>query len=64
MSDFSPKPADVKACGSSNKTQKLRALREKAEQANNGGNSAIESSTGSVKALAGTKKTSFNRKAV
>jgi hypothetical protein len=68
MSDFIPKAAEVKVRGLSPKAQKLQAAREKAAKANNGGNPlAAGSSTASVKAkdsFAGTKKTTFQRKAV
>jgi hypothetical protein len=67
MSDFIPKPAEVKVRGLSPKAQKLQAAREKAAKANNGGNPLAGSSTTSVKAkdsFAGTKKTTFQRKAV
>ncbi len=67
MSDFIPKAAEVKTRGLSPKAQKLQALREKAAKANNGGNPLAGSATTSVKAkdsFAGTKKTTFQRKAV
>jgi hypothetical protein len=67
MSDFIPKPAEIKTRGLSPKAQKLQALREKAAaQAKGGDKSLATSSTASVKAkdsFAGTKKTSFQRKA-
>jgi hypothetical protein len=66
MSDFIPKAAEVKTRGLSPKAQKLQALREKAAKENNGGNPVAGASTASVKAkdsFAGTKKTSFQRKA-
>jgi len=66
MSDFIPKAAEVKTRGLSPKAQKLQALREKAAKANNGGSPIAGASTASVKAkdsFAGTKKTSFQRKA-
>jgi hypothetical protein len=66
MSDFIPKAAEVKVRGLGPKAQKLQALREKAAQAKSSENPAAESSTASVKvkdSFAGTKKTSFQRKA-
>jgi hypothetical protein len=68
MSDFIPKAAEVKTRGLSPKAQKLQAAREKAAaQAKGGDKSLAGSSTASVKAkdsFAGTKKTTFQRKAV
>jgi hypothetical protein len=68
MSDFIPKAAEVKTRGLSPKAQKLQAAREKAAaQAKGGDKSLATSSTASVKAkdsFAGTKKTTFQRKAV
>lgn len=67
MSDFIPKPADVKTRGLGRAAQKLQAAREKAANAKNGTNPLAGSSTTSVKAkdsFAGTKKTTFQRKAV
>jgi hypothetical protein len=66
MSDFIPKAAEIKVRGLGPKAQKLQALREKAAKATNGGNPIAGASTASVKAkdsFAGTKKTSFQRKA-
>ena len=65
MSDFIPKPGERKVSGLGPKAQKLQALREKAEKAKNGGKPVDGSATGSLKtkALAGTKKISFQRKA-
>ena len=67
MSDFIPKAAEIKVRGLGPKAQKLQALREKAAaQAKGGDKSLVTSSTTSVKAkdsFAGTKKTSFQRKA-
>jgi hypothetical protein len=66
MSDFIPKAAEIKVRGLGPKAQKLQAAREKAAKANNGGNPVAGSSTASIKAkdsFAGTKKTSFQRKA-
>jgi hypothetical protein len=63
MSDFIPKASEVKVRGLGPKAQKLLAAREKAEKAKSGGNPIAGSSTTSVKAKAGTKKTSFQRKA-
>ncbi len=64
MSNFIPKPAEIKQRGLGPKAQKLQAAREKAAQEKGEGN-ALAGSTSSVKAkpLAGTKKTSFQRKA-
>jgi hypothetical protein len=68
MSDFIPKAAEIKVRGLGPKAQKLQAAREKAAaQAKNSGNLAAASSTASVKAkdsFTGTKKTTFQRKAV
>jgi hypothetical protein len=67
MSDFIPKAAEIKTRGLSPKAQKLQAAREKAEKANSGTTQAAGASTASVKAkdsFAGTKKTTFQRKAV
>ena len=66
MSDFIPKPAEIKVRGLSPKAQKLQALREKAAaQANGGDKSLAGSSTAPVKAKdsSGFKKTNFQRKA-
>ena len=67
MSNFIPKAGEIKTRGLGPKAQKLQAAREKADQAKSGGNPATGSSTASVKAkdsFAGTKKTTFQRKAV
>jgi hypothetical protein len=68
MSDFIPKAAEVKTRGLSPKAQKLQAAREKAAaQAKGGDKSLATASTASVKAkdsFAGSKKTTFQRKAV
>jgi hypothetical protein len=66
MSDFIPKATEIKVRGLGPKAQKLQAAREKAAKADNGGSPIAGSSTASVKtkdAFAGTKKTSFQRKA-
>jgi hypothetical protein len=67
MSDFIPKASEVKVRGLGPKAQKLQALREKAAaQAKSGDKSLAGSATTSVKvkdSFAGTKKTSFQRKA-
>jgi hypothetical protein len=67
MSDFIPKAAETKTRGLGPKAQKLQALREKAAaQAKSSDKSLAGASTASVKAkdsFAGTKKTSFQRKA-
>lgn len=65
MSDFIPKPSGAKIGGLGPKAQKLQALREKAAQQKNG-KSFSSTPSSSVKAkdsFAGTKKTSFQRKA-
>jgi hypothetical protein len=68
MSDFIPKAAEIKVRGLGPKAQKLQALREKAAaQAKSGDKSLAGATTTPVKAkdsFAGTKKTSFQRKAV
>ena len=67
MSDFIPKPGTVKIGGLGPKAQKLQAMREKAAQGKSGAKPATASSASSVKAkdaFAGTKKTTFQRKAV
>ncbi|MDR3736330.1 MAG: hypothetical protein P4L10_12435 [Acidobacteriaceae bacterium] len=64
MTDFIPKPTEIKMRGLGRKAQKLMALREKAAQANSGGKTPSASSATPAKALAGVKKTAFNRKAV
>ena len=68
MTDFIPKASEPKVRGLGPKAQKLQALREKAAaHAKAGDKSLATSSTASVKAkdsFAGTKKTTFQRKAV
>ena len=67
MSDFIPKAGDIKIRGLGPAAQKLQAAREKAAQAKSGGNPVAGSPVASVKAkdsFAGTKKTTFQRKAV
>jgi hypothetical protein len=62
-SDFIPKAPETKVRGLGPKAQKLQALREKAAKTQNAGNQVAGSSASPVKAKAGTKKTSFQRKA-
>ncbi len=68
MSDFIPKANTAKIGGLSPKAQKLQALREKAAQVKSGAKPGVAAaSTGSVKvkdSFAGSKKTTFQRKAV
>ena len=67
MSDFIPKPAAIKIGGLGPKAQKLAAMREKAANLKSGAKVAAGASTAAVKAkdsFAGTKKTTFQRKAV
>jgi hypothetical protein len=67
MSDFIPKPGAIKIGGLGPKAQKLAALREKAANMKSGAKPAPGASTAAVKAkdsFAGTKKTTFQRKAV
>ncbi len=64
MTDFIPKPTEIKMRGLGRKAQKLMAMREKAAQANAGGKTVTGASATPAKALAGVKKTAFNRKAV
>jgi hypothetical protein len=68
MSDFIPKAGDSKMRGLGPKAQKLQALRDKATaQATGGDKSLAGASTAAVKAkdsFAGSKKTTFQRKAV
>ena len=68
MTDFIPKASEPKVRGLGPKAQKLQALREKAAaQAKGGDKSLATSSSASIKAkdsFAGTKKTTFQRKAV
>jgi hypothetical protein len=67
VSDFIPKAPNVKSRGLARQAQRLQAMREKAAaQAKGGDKTLATSSTASVKAkdsFAGTKKTSFQRKA-
>jgi hypothetical protein len=68
MSDFIPKPGGVKVGGLSRQAQKLQALRDKAEAANN--KTASKPTPGAALSAAkpksnfAGKKTSFQRKAV
>ena len=67
MSDFIPKPGAIKIGGLGPKAQKLAAMREKAANMKSGAKLTSGASTASVKAkdsFAGTKKTTFQRKAV
>lgn len=67
MSDFIPKPGAVKIGGLGPKAQRLAALREKAANMKSGAKPNAGASTAAVKAkdsFAGTKKTTFQRKAV
>ncbi len=67
MSDFIPKPGAVKIGGLGRAAQKLQSAREKAAQVNNGSKPLQASSATPLKAkdaFAGTKKTTFQRKAV
>jgi hypothetical protein len=68
MTDFIPKASEPKVRGLGPKAQKLKAMREKAAaQAKGGDKSLATSSSASIKAkdsFAGTKKTTFQRKAV
>ena len=67
MSDFIPKAGKIKIGGLSRAAQKLQAAREKAEGLKAGGKPGPSVSTASLKAkdsFAGTKKTTFQRKAV
>ena len=67
MSDFVPKPGAIKIGGLGRKAQKLQALRDKADQAKSGVKVSPRDQGASVKAkdnFAGTKKTTFQRKAV
>jgi hypothetical protein len=63
MSDFIPKPGATAVKGLGPKAQKLQAAREKA-QAKKGDTQHADAAGQSAKAKAGTKKTSFQRKAV
>jgi hypothetical protein len=67
MSNFIPKAGEIKVRGLGPKAQKLQAARDKAAQSKTGGNPISGSSTVSAKAkdsFAGSKKTTFQRKAV
>ena len=67
MSDFIPKPGKVKVGGLSRAAQKLQSAREKAAQVKNGEKPKSSASAAALKAkdsFTGTKKTSFQRKAV
>lgn len=67
MSDFIPKAGAIKVGGLGRKAQKLQAARDKADQVKSGAKPAPGASMSSFKAkdsFAGTKKTSFQRKAV
>ncbi len=67
MSDFIPKAGAIKIGGLGRKAQKLQAAREKAEHVKSGARPAPGASMQSFKAkdsFAGTKKTTFQRKAV
>lgn len=67
MSDSAPKTGGLKIGGLGRKAQKLQALREKAAQTSNGAKPSSRESAASYKAkdsFAGTKKTTFQRKAV
>jgi hypothetical protein len=67
MSDFIPKAGKVKVGGLGRAAQKLQSAREKAERVKSGAKPAPGASMQSFKAkdsFAGSKKTSFQRKAV
>lgn len=67
MSDFIPKAGAVKIGGLGRAAQKLQAAREKADQVKKGGKPAPTTSAAAFKAkdaFAGSKKTTFQRKAV
>jgi hypothetical protein len=67
MSEFIPKAGAIKIGGLSRKAAKLQALREKAAQVKSGAKPAPGASMQTFKAkdsFAGSKKTSFQRKAV
>jgi hypothetical protein len=67
MSDFIPKAGSVKVGGLGRKAQKLAAMKEKAAQVKSGAKPAPGASMSSFKAkdsFAGSKKVSFQRKAV
>ncbi len=66
MSDFIPKAGAVKIGGLGRKAQKLQSAREKADQVKTGAKPLGAAPVASFKAkdtFAGTKKTSFQRKA-
>jgi hypothetical protein len=69
MSDFIPKAGGIKIGGLGPKAQKLQAMREKAAQNKSGaklapGASASSASFKAKDSFAGSKKTTFQRKAV
>ena len=67
MSDFIPKAGTVKIGGLGRKAQKLQALKEKAAHVKSGAKPVPNASAAAVKAkdsFAGSKKTTFQRKAV
>jgi hypothetical protein len=67
MSEFIPKPGTIKIGGLSRRAQKLQSAREKAAQVKTGVKPSPKDSVASFKAkdnFAGTKKTTFQRKAV
>lgn len=67
MSDFIPKAGSIKVGGLGRAAQKLQAAKDKAERVKSGAKPAPGASASSFKAkdsFAGTKKTSFQRKAV
>jgi hypothetical protein len=67
MSDFIPKAGGIKVGGLGRKAQKLQAAREKAAHVKSGAKPLPGASMQSFKAkdsFAGSKKTSFQRKAV
>lgn len=67
MSDFIPVAGTIKIGGLGRKAQKLQAARDKAAQIKTGAKPQAGASVASFKAkdsFAGTKKTSFQRKAV
>ena len=67
MSDFIPKAGTVKIGGLGRQAQKLQAAKEKAAHVKSGAKPAPGASAAAFKAkdnFAGTKKTTFQRKAV
>jgi hypothetical protein len=67
MSDFIPKAGTVKIGGLGRKAQKLQALKEKAANVKSGAKPVPNASSAAMKAkdsFAGSKKTTFQRKAV